>query len=226
MTVGRQITEVLELHLGLGRSARRQRAIELLDSVGISSAAKRFDEYPHELSGGMRQRVTVAMALACGPRLLIADEPTTALDVTIQMQILLLLKRYQRETGMAMIFVSHDLSAVASVSDSIAVMYGGRIVEFAPTKRLLAEVRMPYTEALLKARPRLDAKPHTRLATLGGQPPDLIDRPSGCRFAPRCSYADASCWRAEPPLVNECGHYFACWKPLVGARQLKVTYGS
>lgn len=223
VTIGRQIAEVLELHLGLGRSARRQRIIELLEAVGIPAAATRLDEYPHQLSGGMRQRVTIAMALACRPRLLIADEATTALDVTIQMQILLLLKRYQRETGMAMIFVSHDLSAVASVSDSIAVMYGGRIVESAPTGKLLADTRMPYTEALLKARPRLDARSHTRLATLDGVPPDLIRLQPGCAFAPRCSYADANCGQAAPALVDEGGHRFACWKPLACTGRAKMV---
>lgn len=225
VTIGRQIGEVLELHLGLGRSARRQRTIELLESVGIPAAPARLDEYAHQLSGGMRQRVTIAMALACRPRLLISDEATTALDVTIQMQILLLLKRYQRETGMAMIFVSHDISAVASVSDSIAVMYGGRIVESAPTGKLLANTRMPYTEALLKARPRLDARSHTRLATLDGVPPDLIRLQPGCAFAPRCSYADASCRQTAPSLVDEGGHRFACWKPLACAALPKVVPG-
>ncbi len=218
MPIGRQIGEVLELHLGLGRRARRARTIELLDAVGIPAAAQHFDAYPHQLSGGMRQRATIAMALACKPKLLIADEPTTALDVTIQLQILLLLKRYQRETGMAMIFVSHDVGAVASVADGIAVMYGGRIVEMAPSAQLFSGVRMPYTEALLRARPRLEAPPHTRLAALDGQSPDPTRVPSGCSFAPRCHYADARCHGAAPPLFVEREHSFACWKPLGAGR--------
>ena len=155
LTIERQIGEVLELHLGLAAAERRQRTIALLRSVGIAAAEQRLREYPHQLSGGLRQRVMIAMALACRPRLLIADEPTTALDVTIQMQILVLLRRQQRETGMAMIFISHDLAAVGGIADEVAVMYGGRFVEQAPTDAFFKRRLMPYSEALLKARPDL-----------------------------------------------------------------------
>ncbi|MBI3524207.1 MAG: ABC transporter ATP-binding protein [Betaproteobacteria bacterium] len=214
LTIGRQIGEVLERHLAYNRSKARTRAVELLETVGVQCGPKRLDEYPHQLSGGMRQRVTIAMALACRPRLLIADEPTTALDATVQMQILILLKRLQRETGMAMIFISHDLGAVASVADEIAVMYAGRIVEKAPRADLFESMRMPYTQALLRARPDLDAPPHMRLGALEGRPPDLARIPEGCAFAPRCSHADAHCRIGAPPLRADGGHSFACWKPI------------
>lgn len=217
LTIGRQIGEVLERHLGHSRSKARLRAVELLDSVGVQGGAKRLDEYPHQLSGGMRQRVTIAMALACQPKVLIADEPTTALDATIQMQILILLKRLQRETGMAMIFISHDLGAVASVADEIAVMYAGRIVEKAPRDDLFERMRMPYTQALLRARPDLAAPSHVRLGALEGRPPDLARLEDGCAFAPRCSYADQGCRSAEPPVRSTGRHSFVCWKPLDGA---------
>src|SRR5436190_4863169 len=173
LTVERQIGEVLELHLGLGREERKQRTVELLRSVGIAAAEQRLKEYPHQLSGGLRQRVMIAMALACRPRLLIADEPTTALDVTIQMQILVLLKRQQRETGMAMIFISHDLAAVGGIADEVAVMYGGRFVEQAPTDQFFKTRLMPYSEALLKARPNPFAPRGARLEAISGRPPDL-----------------------------------------------------
>ncbi|HUJ75288.1 MAG TPA: ABC transporter ATP-binding protein [bacterium] len=214
LTIGQQIAEVLEVHLALGRVARRKRTLDLLERVGIPAGHQRVHDYPHQLSGGMRQRVTIAMALACQPKLLIADEPTTALDVTIQMQILQLLKSYQRDTGMAMIYVSHDLGAVASVADTVSVMYAGRIVETLPAARLFAGARMPYTEALLRARPDPDARPHTRLAALEGQPPSPLDKAPGCPFAPRCAYADPRCRQWAPPLLAERDHSVACWKPL------------
>ena len=218
LTIGAQIVEVPTHHLRMGRPAARTRARDLLAAVGIPAPDARLREYPHQLSGGMRQRVTIAMALACEPRLLIADEPTTALDVTVQAQILDLLQQQQRERGMAMILVSHDLGVVAGRTDEIAVMYAGRIVERAPTRQLFARPRMPYTEALLRAIPRLDHDSHTRLLAIGGRPPDLVDPPPGCRFAPRCEHVRERCRREEPPLGGdgERGHEFACWYP-VGA---------
>jgi len=214
MTIGQQIAEVLALHLDLRGAPARTRMVELLAQVGLSSPERRLSEYPHQLSGGMRQRVTIAMALACRPKLLIADEPTTALDVTIQMQILILLKRIQRETGMALIFISHDLGAVGAVADRIAVMYAGRIVEEAPGDALFARHRMPYTQALLRARPDPGLPPHARLAALDGRPPDLANLPPGCAFAPRCERAEAACRQARPELESTAGHGFACWRPL------------
>jgi peptide/nickel transport system ATP-binding protein len=218
LTIGNQIAETLTHHLRMSRQAARARARELLAAVGIPSPDARLREYPHQLSGGMRQRVTIAMALACEPRLLIADEPTTALDVTVQAQILDLLQQQQRERGMAMILVSHDLGVVAGRTDEIAVMYAGRIVERAPTRQLFERTRMPYTQALLRAIPRLDHASHTRLLAIGGRPPDLVDPPPGCRFAPRCDRVRERCREDEPPLGadSDPGHQFACWYP-VGA---------
>jgi peptide/nickel transport system ATP-binding protein len=216
LTIGAQIAETLTHHLGMGRRAARTRARELLAAVGIPSPDSRLGEYPHQLSGGMRQRVTIAMALACEPRLLIADEPTTALDVTVQAQILDLLKQQQRERGMAMILVSHDLGVVAGRTDEIAVMYAGRIVERAPTRELFARTRMPYTQALLRAIPRLEQASHTRLLAIGGRPPDLVSPPPGCRFAPRCGRAQERCRDEEPPLQPDSApfHDYACWYPV------------
>jgi peptide/nickel transport system ATP-binding protein len=216
LTIGSQIAESLTCHLKLGRKAARARARELLAAVGIPSPAARLNEYPHQLSGGMRQRVTIAMALACEPQLIIADEPTTALDVTVQAQILDLLKQQQRERGMAMILISHDLGVVAGRTDEIAVMYAGRIVERAPTRLLFERTRMPYTEALLRAIPRLEQASHTRLLAIGGRPPDLVSPPPGCRFAPRCGRAQDRC-RVEEPILQldrEPAHWFACWFPV------------
>ena len=216
LTIGYQIIESLTHHLKMSRQAARTRARELLAAVGIPSPERRLKEYPHQLSGGMRQRVTIAMALACEPRLLIADEPTTALDVTIQAQILDLLKQQQRERGMAMILISHDLGVVAGRTDDIAVMYAGRIVERAPTPVLFDRPRMPYTEALLRAIPRLDQPSHSRLLAIGGRPPDLVEPPPGCRFAPRCGRARDRCRVDEPVLEPNAipGHVFACWYPV------------
>jgi oligopeptide/dipeptide ABC transporter ATP-binding protein len=217
LTIERQIGEVLELHLGLGAEQQRKRTIELLRSVGIAAAEQRLKEYPHQLSGGMRQRVMIAMALACRPKILIADEPTTALDVTIQMQILVLLKRQQRETGMAMIFISHDLAAVGGIADEVAVMYGGRFVEQAPTDAFFASRRMPYSDALLRARPNSFAARGARLEAIPGRPPDLTALPRGCSFAPRCSRALDACRTEQPPLSNEGERRYACWHPILGA---------
>jgi oligopeptide/dipeptide ABC transporter ATP-binding protein len=215
LKIGNQITEGLRHHLGVDRKTANQNAVALLRSVGIPEPERRLSQYPHELSGGMRQRVMIAVALACGPKLLFADEPTTALDVTVQAQILNLLARQQRERNMAMILVTHDLGVVAGRADDIAVMYAGQIVEKAPTATLFRNVRMPYTEALLRSIPKLDEPRHARLQAIPGRPPQLVDPPSGCRFAPRCPYAQAKCHVAAPPLVeSEPGHEYRCWFPV------------
>lgn len=216
MKVGHQITESLRFHLGMSKAEARDTAVALLRSVRIPEAEKRFDSYPHEMSGGMRQRVVIAVALACGPKLLLADEPTTALDVTVQAQILDLLAEQQRERYMTVILVTHDLGVVAGRADHIAVMYAGRIVESAPTAVLFNEMQMPYTEALLAAIPKLDQRSHTRLTAIGGRPPDLVNPPTGCAFSPRCPYARDRCF-AERPVLQEAatpGHYFACFYPM------------
>jgi peptide/nickel transport system ATP-binding protein len=216
MKIGKQITDVLRLHLRLSKKDAEATAIELLRSVRIPEPARRVGEYPHQLSGGMRQRVMIAIAIACRPKLLVADEPTTALDVTVQAQILDLLQETQREQGMAMILVSHDLGVVATRTDEIAVMYAGKIVERAPTRVLLAETRMPYTSALLRSMPRLDRPSTERLEVIPGAPPNLVDPGPGCRFAPRCAHVQDRCRVEEPPLTpgpSE-GHQFACWFPV------------
>lgn len=218
MTVGRQIAEGPIKHLGKSRSEARLLAIELLSAVGIPQPEERIRAYPHQLSGGMRQRVAIAMALACQPKLLIADEPTTALDVTVQAEILDLLASQTRERHMAMILITHDLGVVAGRTDDVAVMYAGKVVERASTTQLFQDMRMPYTEALLKSIPRLTDPPHKVLATVGGRPPSLVAPPEGCRFAARCPYADAACEASEPHLeqAKDAGHLFACHKPLSG----------
>jgi oligopeptide/dipeptide ABC transporter ATP-binding protein len=214
--IGRQITESMVHHLDISRSEAKQRALSLLTSVRIPDPERRLREYPHQLSGGMRQRVAIAIALACGPLLLIADEPTTALDVTVQAQILDLLARQQAERFMAMIRVTHDLGVVAGRADEIAVMYAGQIVERAPTRALFADVKMPYTEALLRSIPRIEEPSHRRLAAIGGRPPVLVDPPTGCRFAPRCPYAQEKCVEEAPPLreAATAGHVYRCWFPI------------
>ncbi|HEY5024321.1 MAG TPA: ABC transporter ATP-binding protein [Acidimicrobiales bacterium] len=216
--VGRQITESLRLRVGLDRKGASETAVALLKSVGIPAPEMRLDNYPHELSGGMRQRVMIAIALACGPKLLLADEPTTGLDVTVQAQILDLLAAQQRERHMGMILVTHDLGVVANRTDDIVVMYAGRIVEQAPTAELFAHTRMPYTEALMRSIPRLDEASHTRLRAIPGRPPDLAADLQGCRFAPRCPYAQDACRKEEPPLRTAGqGHLFRCWYPVGSA---------
>jgi peptide/nickel transport system ATP-binding protein len=218
--IGAQIGEVLTRHLGLRGRAAEARSIELLASVGIPLPAERLRQYPHQLSGGMRQRVAIAIAIACEPKLLIADEPTTALDVTIQAQILDLLRRLQLAHNMAMILISHDLGVVAGRTDMMAVMYAGQMVERAPTRSLFHGCRMPYTQALIRSAPRLPDPPHTRLHTISGQPPDMLRPPIGCRFNPRCDYATEVC-RADQPALSAADadrtHLYACWHP-VGAR--------
>ncbi len=216
MKIGRQITESLTYHLDYSKKAATQTAEALLRSVGIPEPARRLQEYPHQLSGGMRQRVTIAIALACGPTILFADEPTTALDVTVQAQILDLLQAEQQNRNMSMVLVTHDLGVVAGRTDEIAVMYAGKIVEKAPTNSLFSNVRMPYTEALLKSIPKLDNRSHSRLEVIAGRPPDLINPPKGCRFSPRCAYAQDRC-REEEPTLQEAeipGHTFACFYPV------------
>jgi oligopeptide/dipeptide ABC transporter ATP-binding protein len=216
--VGRQITESLRLRAGLDRKGAYDTAVALLKSVGIPAPERRLRAYPHELSGGMRQRVMIAIALACGPKLLLADEPTTGLDVTVQAQILDLLATQQRERHMGMILVTHDLGVVANRTDEIAVMYAGRVVEQAPTAELFAHTRMPYTEALLRSIPRLTDASHTRLRAIPGRPPDLSADLQGCRFAPRCPYAQDRCRSEEPPLRTAGqGHVFRCWYPVGSA---------
>ena len=216
MRIGHQITESIHEHFNVPRDDARESALALLRSVGIPEPERRLREYPHQLSGGMCQRVMIAVALACGPKLLLADEPTTALDVTVQAQILDLLQAQQRERYMAMILVTHDLGVAASRADEIAVMYAGRIVERAPTRTLFADMRMPYTEALLHAIPKLTQPSHTRLEVIKGRPPDLRRIAPGCRFAPRCPYARDRCRVEEPPLrpADTPGHEYACWYPV------------
>jgi oligopeptide transport system ATP-binding protein len=211
LTIGRQITEVLELHLGLDARASRRRAIELLAMVGIPSPEGRLDHFPHQYSGGMRQRVMVAMAIACKPKLLIADEPTTALDVTIQAQILDLIRSLQRELGMAVIIITHDLGVVAGMADRIAVMYAGRVVEEAAAETIFADPRMPYTIGLLQSIPRPDEAGAQRLTPIPGLPPESLGETRFCRFAPRCAHAEPACREAAPALREvDPGHRARC----------------
>ncbi|MGH2543368.1 MAG: ABC transporter ATP-binding protein [Ardenticatenaceae bacterium] len=211
LTIARQVTEPLELHLKLTHDEARDRAVELLTMVGIPAAAKRIDDYPHQFSGGMRQRVMIAMALACVPQLLIADEPTTALDVTIQAQIVDLVKRLRAEMGMAIIWITHDMSLLASVAHRVIVMYAGQIVEQAPLGPLYKNPRHPYTIGLLRSIPRLDEKRRERLQPVEGLPPSLVDYPTGCPFQPRCPFAIEKC-SVDPPLEPVgTDHLVACW---------------
>jgi len=217
LTIGSQLIETLQEHLELDRVAARRRSVELLAAVGIPAPEQRLTQYPHQLSGGMRQRVAIAIALSCEPKLLIADEPTTALDVTIQAQILDLLAREQRRRHMAMILITHDLGVVAGRTDEVAVMYAGRVVERAPTHALFRRMRMPYTEALLAAIPRIDAAPHAPLPAIPGRPPDPTRPLAGCSFSPRCRYVAADCREQKPPLTGSPDHRYACFHPVHAA---------
>jgi peptide/nickel transport system ATP-binding protein len=211
-TVGEQIAEVLLRHRALSREEARTRTIDLLRQVHVPSPEARFDDYPHRLSGGMRQRVMIAMALACGPKLLIADEPTTALDVTIQAQILDLMRALREETGTAIILITHDLGVVAELADEVAVMYAGRIVERASVAKLFAEPQHPYTVGLLGSIPRLDLE-QEQLPAIEGLVPNPLDRIGGCRFHPRCPFAIDRCRAEAPPLLAlGYGHVSACWR--------------
>jgi len=212
LTIGRQIGEALELHLGMKRDDARKRSAELLEMVGIPRAEERLDDYPHQFSGGMRQRAMIAMGLACSPQLLIADEPTTALDVTIQAQIVDLVKRLRDEIGMAVIWITHDLGVVAGLADRVMVMYAGFVVEEAPVKVVYGDPRHPYTIGLLGSLPRLDELREEKLTSIEGLPPDLIALPEGCPFAARCVYAIEKC-ETERPELEPVGprHRIACW---------------
>ena len=213
LTIGRQLTEALELHLKLDGAAASERAIRLLEMVGIPEAGARLNDYPHQFSGGMRQRVMIAMALSCNPQLLLADEPTTALDVTIQAQVLEILARLSKELGTAVIIITHNLGVVARYADRVNVMYAGKIVESAGASELYAHPRHPYTLGLLKSVPRLDQSRKSKLEPIEGVPPDLINMPPGCPFAPRCTFRVDRCTEEMPPL-QEVGerHTAACWE--------------
>ncbi|MGB3438180.1 MAG: ABC transporter ATP-binding protein [Actinophytocola sp.] len=217
--VGRQLTEGMRHHLGLGRGEARERAVDLLAQVGVPDPVRRLSHYPHQFSGGLRQRVTIAIALSCEPDLLIADEATTALDVTVQRQILDLLADLAGKRGMAMILVSHDLAVVAGRADHVAVMYGGRIVERGRAAAVFTTPRHRYTEALLAAVPRLDQAPHSRLRVIAGAPPDPYDPPPGCPFAARCPHAEPGCGATVPALSGVDGHEHACLVPVPVAAQ-------
>jgi peptide/nickel transport system ATP-binding protein len=225
MKIGAQIAEPLRLHLGMSRSDAWATAERLMQDVRIPAPGRRLRQYPHEMSGGMRQRIMIAIAMACGPTLLLADEPTTALDVTVQAQILDLLGEQRRDRNMSLLLVTHDLGVVAGHTDEIGVMYGGKLVEMAPTGELFANMKMPYTEALLQSIPKLADSSHTRLNVIGGRPPDLVNPPVGCRFSPRCPYAQDRCRDEEPPLiptVEDPRHTYACWYP-VGSPEYHET---
>ena len=213
MTVGKQIAEGLRIHLKLSKDAAMERTKRLLEQVGIPDVRNRINSYPHQFSGGMRQRVMIAMALACNPKLLIADEPTTALDVTVQAQILELISGVCSDFGTALILITHDLGVVAGMADRVIVMYAGKVVEEAQTEELFANPRHPYTLGLLNSVPRLDERRHAELRTIEGAPPDLLSPPTGCPFMPRCFYAHNVCRQMPPldPLAGNATHHKACW---------------
>jgi oligopeptide transport system ATP-binding protein len=213
LTIGFQIGEAIKLHQGANDKQARAQSAELLTLAGIPNAEERLDDYPHQFSGGMRQRAMIAMGLSCNPSLLIADEPTTALDVTIQAQIIDLVKRLQEDLGMAVIWITHDLGVVARLTQRVIVMYAGYIIEDAVVKELYGNPRHPYTIGLLGSLPRLDAAPGTKLFSIPGQPPDLVALPEGCPFAPRCNYVVERC-KHENPVLERIGpnHMVACWE--------------
>jgi oligopeptide/dipeptide ABC transporter ATP-binding protein len=221
LTVGKQISEAIELHLKMNRQQARARTVELLDLVGIPDAKRRLDDYPHQFSGGMRQRVMIAMALSCDPKLLIADEPTTALDVTIQAQIIELVKDLKKRLGMAMIWITHDLGVVAGISDTVQVMYAGRVVERGPVREVFKDTRSAYTYGLLRSLPRPDAERGGRLTPIPGTPPDMVDPPPGDAFAPRNPFATERCFQETPPLLpvtnGHPDHLVAAWYDLPSA---------
>ncbi len=227
LTVGRQVMESLRLHLSLSRAEARQRATELLEMVGIPDAERRLDDYPHQFSGGQRQRLNIAMALACRPALLIADEPTTALDVTIQAQIVNLVKELKAELGMSVIWITHDLGVVASLVNRVAVMYAGHIVEMASVLDLYEQTSHPYTLGLLESLPKVNQQERQRLRAIEGAPPDLLAEIKGCPFADRCSFVEARCREERPSLeLIDRDHYAACWRwPEVrqAAQSLRVS---
>ncbi len=213
LTIGRQLTETLEAHLHVSREASTTRAAEMLKLVGIPDPERRLSQYPHQFSGGMRQRVMIAMALICDPKLILADEPTTALDVTIQAQVLELMKELSRRLGVAMVIITHNLGVVARYADRVNVMYAGKIIESGKSQEIYHCPRHPYTLGLLRSVPRLDEPRAMKLEPISGQPPDLIHLPSGCSFQPRCRFADERCGAKSPPLID-CGegHWCACWQ--------------
>ncbi len=212
ITIGRQMEEPLALHMGMKKEQALTRAVELLEMVGIPKAKDRLNDYPHQFSGGMRQRVMIAMALSCNPQILIADEPTTALDVTIQAQITDLVQRLRDELGMAIIWITHDLGVIAGLAQRVIVMYGGYIIEESPVKDLYSNPTHPYTIGLLGSLPRLDAKQDEKLFAIEGFPPVLYNKPTACPFAPRCKWVMDRCWK-ENPLLEEVRpeHFVACW---------------
>ncbi len=223
--IGKQIAESLRVRMGQSKQEAKLNALHLLAKVGIPSPEQRFDNYPNQLSGGMRQRIMIAIALACGPQLLLADEPTTGLDVTIQAQILNLLEELKTENKMSVVLVTHDLGVVAHRTDRIIVMYAGRIVEIGTTHDIFFRYHMPYTEALLTSTPKVSNASHTRLATIPGRPPDLLNLPPGCAFSPRCAYATDLCRKERPPLIpsEDPSHLFACWHPIaLGAARVNA----
>jgi oligopeptide transport system ATP-binding protein len=224
-TIGDQLMEALTCHdKSISKQEARKRAIEMLELVGINNADKRVDQYPHEFSGGMRQRAMIAMALICHPKLLIADEPTTALDVTIQAQILELMKDLQKKTGMAIIFITHNLGVVAEICDRVTVMYAGHIMEQGKVDDLFYDPAHPYTKGLLRSMPNLDEEERTRLIPIEGTPVDLLDPPKGCSFGPRCEHCMKVCLTKKPPLVEVGdGHISACWLHVKEMKEQKAA---